>query len=112
MTNYYWVARFMLSGAICFYFVIVPAFIYGKMMRGKPGPFWRYSVGLAAMFFGTEAMATQMYLCGNPQRTPNVMSISAVILVAQGSFDIVFLIITYIYYYNKNKKFNTHPNSK
>jgi tellurite resistance protein TehA-like permease len=102
----------MLSGAICFYFVIVPAFILEKMMRGKPGPFWRYSVGVAAMIFAAAAISAQMDLCGNPERTPNIMSISAFILAAQGIFDLVLLIITYIYYYYKNKKFNAHSNSK
>jgi hypothetical protein len=111
LANYYWAARFMLSGAICFYFVIVPAFIYGKMMRGKPGAFWRYSVGLSAMFFGTEAILAQTALCGYPPRNPHTMSLGAVAWITQLLLDLALMFVTYIYYYYKNKKLNDNQNT-
>jgi hypothetical protein len=114
LTNYYWAARFLLSGAICSYFVIVPALILGKLVRGKLGPFWHSVGGLAGSCFGAAALLAQMDLCGNPERTrtPNVMSIGAVILAAQSILNIILTICTYIYYYNENKKLNESSNTK
>jgi hypothetical protein len=111
LTNYYWAARFLLSGAICCYFVIVPALILGKLVRGQLGPFWHFFGGLAGVCFGLAAILAQMDLCGNPERTPNVRSIGAVILVAQSILNIILIIFTYIYYYSKNKKLNAHSNT-
>jgi hypothetical protein len=101
----------MLSGAICFYFVIVPALILEKMMRGKPGRFWRYSVGIAAMFFGAAAISAQTALCGYPARNPHTVSLGAVIWVTQLFLNLVLMISTYIYYYYNNKKLNDGQNT-